>query len=84
MGGSALTRDEELKFAPHLRKAKESELSSFAVHDAVTVADKKYATYEPISMRWVVTWKDSPKSFPGLPSNKTIKARLVAREFEGP
>ena len=84
VGGSTLTRDEELQFAPHLRKAKESELSSFAHHEAVTVVDKKYATYEPISMRWVVTWKDSPKSSPGLPSNKTIKARLAARGFENP
>ena len=84
VGGSTLTLDEELQFAPQLRKAKESELASFAHHDAVTVVDKKLATYEPISMRWVITWKDSPKSFPGLPSNKIIKARLVARGFEDP
>ena len=51
VGGSTLTPDEELQFAPFLRKAKESELSSFAQHDAVTAVDKKFATYEPISMR---------------------------------
>ena len=83
-GGSSLTKEEELQFAPHLRKAKESELASFEFHDAVTEVGRKRATYEPISMRWVVTWKDAKKSFPGLPGSKTIKGPFGGPGFRRP
>ena len=60
-----------------MHAAKNRELDAWRKFQVSPPVPQKSVTKEVVETRWVLTWKD-------LEGKRTVKARLVARGFQGP
>ena len=75
--GQELSVDDELRFVEEVEAAKGRELDAWCKFQVFSSVPQTKATKDVAETRWVLTWKD-------LEGKRTVKARLVARGFQGP